>query len=156
MGTSAEKHALEQKDALLEKSLMQPNINLDSINLERLAARERQIVEAVYRLEEATVGEVLAAIDDAPSYSAVRAILSTLVQKGVIEYRNVKNKYLYRPVLPKNSAQKSMIRSLLENFFAGSPTKAVAALIDVAGDEMSDADYSELKELIENARKENR
>ena len=126
------------------------------INLERLAARERQIVEAVYRLEEATVGEVLAAIDDAPSYSAVRAILATLVQKGVIEYRNVKNKYLYRPVLPKDSAQKSMLRNLLENFFAGSPTKAVAALLDVAGDEMSDADYRELKQLIEQARKENR
>ena len=127
-----------------------------NVNLDKLAARERQIVEAVYRLEEATVGEVLDAIDDAPSYSAVRAILSTLVQKGVIEYRNVKNKYLYRPVLPKDSAQKSMLRNLLENFFAGSPTKAVAALLDVAGSEMSDADYSELKKLVEKARKENR
>ena len=137
------------------------NINLANINFDRLAARERQIVEAVYRLEEATVGEILAAIDDAPSYSApsysaVRAILSTLVQKGVIEFRNVKNKYLYRPVLPKDSAQKSMLRNLLENFFAGSPTKAVAALLDVAGSEMSDADYSELKKLVEKARKENR
>jgi predicted transcriptional regulator len=134
-----------------EKSMAQSNVNL-----EKLAARERQVVEAVYRLEEATVGEVLAAIDDAPSYSAVRAILATLVQKGVIEYRNVKNKYLYQPVLPKDSAQKSMLRSLLENFFSGSPTKAVAALLDVAGNEMSDADYFELKQLIENARKENR
>jgi len=127
-----------------------------NVNLEKLAARERQIVEAVYRLEEATVGEILDAIEDAPSYSAVRAILSTLVQKGVIEFRNVKNKYLYRPVLPKDSAQKSMLRNLLENFFAGSPTKAVAALLDVAGNEMSDADYSELKKLVEKARKENR
>jgi predicted transcriptional regulator len=136
--------------------MMQENANLASVNLDRLAARERQIVEAVYRLEEATVGEILAAIDDAPSYSAVRAILSTLVQKGVIEFRNVKNKYLYRPVLPKDSAQKSMLRNLLENFFAGCPTKAVAALLDVAGSEMSDADYSELKKLVEKARKENR
>ena len=131
-------------------------MKIPDINLERLAARERQIVEAVYRLEEATVGEVLDAIDNPPSYSAVRAILATLVQKGVIEYRNVKNKYLYRPVLPKDSAQKSMLRNLLENFFAGSPTKAVAALLDVAGSEMSDADYSELKKLVEKARKENR
>ena len=131
--------------------MTQPNVSL-----EKLAARERQIVEAVYRLEEATVGEVLDTIDDAPSYSAVRAILATLVQKGVIDYRNVKNKYLYRPVLPKDSAQKSMVRNLLENFFAGSPTKAVAALLDVAGSDMSDADYSELKKLIEKARKENR
>jgi predicted transcriptional regulator len=126
------------------------------INLDKLAARERQIVEAVYRLEEATVGEVLDAIDNPPSYSAVRAILATLVQKGVIEYRNVKNKYLYRPVLPKDSAQKSVLKNLLENFFAGNPTKAVAALLDVAGSEMSDSDYSELKKLIEKARKESR
>ena len=130
--------------------------NLAHVNLERLAARERQIVEAVYRLEEATVGEVLDGLDNPPSYSAVRAILSTLVQKGVIDFRNVKNKYLYRPVLPKDSAQRSMLRNLLENFFAGSPTKAVAALLDVAGSEMSDADYSELKKLVEKARKENR
>jgi len=135
---------------------MEQFMKIPDINLERLAARERQIVEAVYRLEEATVGEVLDAIDNPPSYSAVRAILATLVQKGVIEYRNVKNKYLYRPVLPKDSAQKSMLRNLLENFFAGSPTKAVAALLNVAGSEMSDADYSELKKLIEKARKESR
>jgi predicted transcriptional regulator len=137
----------------IQKGETMPRTN---IRLEKLAARERQIVETVYRLEEATAGEVRDAIDHPPSYSAVRAILSTLVQKGVIEYRNVKNKYLYRPVLPKDSAQKSMLRNLLENFFAGSPTKAVAALLDVAGSEMSDADYSELKKLIEKARKENR
>jgi len=127
-----------------------------TINLEKLAARERQIVEAIYRLEEATVGEVLDAIDDPPSYSAVRAILATLVQKGVIEYRNVKNKYLYRAVLPKDSAQKSMLKSLLENFFAGNPAKAVAALLDVARSDMNDSDYAELKKLIDKARKENR
>ena len=133
------------------KTMTQPNVNL-----EKLAARERQVVEAVYRLEEATAAEVLDALDDPPSYSAVRALLSTLVQKGVLDYRNVKNKYLYRPVLPKDSAQKSMLSNLLENFFAGNPKKAVAALLDVAGDKMSDADYSELKQLIEKARKENR
>jgi len=126
------------------------------INLEKLAARERQIVETIYRLEEATVGEVLDAIDDPPSYSAVRAILATLVQKGFIEYRNVKNKYLYRAVLPKDSAQKSMLKSLLENFFAGNPAKAVAALLDVARSDMNDSDYAELKKLIDKARKENR
>jgi len=127
-----------------------------NVQIEKLAARERQIVEAVYRLEEATVGEVLAAIDKPPSYSAVRSILATLEQKGVIKYRNVKNKYLYTPVLPKDSAQKSVLKNLLENFFSGSPTQAVAALLDVAGSEMSDADYSELKKLVEKARKENR
>ena len=126
------------------------------INLEKLAARERQIVEAIYRLEEATVGEVLDAIDHPPSYSAVRAILATLVQKGFIEYRNVKNKYLYRAVLSKDSAQKSMLKSLLENFFAGNPAKAVAALLDVARSSMDDSDYAELKKMIDKARKEQR
>ena len=131
--------------------MKQPNINL-----EKLAARERQIVETVYRLDKATAGDVQNALDNPPSYSAIRAILATLVQKGVIEYRNVKNKYLYRPVVPKDSAQKSILKNLLENFFSGSPAKAVAALLDVAGSDMSDADYSELKKLVEKARKENR
>ena len=101
-----------------------------NVNLEKPAARERQIVEAVYRFEEATVGDVLAAIDDAPSYSAVRAILSTLVQKGVIEYRNVKNKYLYRPVaMTRKNRVAGRIRAILNlNIYRISPGKIGGAL----------------------------
>lgn len=126
------------------------------LKLEKLAPRERQVVETVYRLEEAAVAEVLAAMENPPSYSAVRAMLTTLVQKGYLTYRREKTKYLYRPAFSKDSAQKSVLRNMLDNFFAGSPTKAVAALLDLAGNELGENDYSELKQLIEQTRKENR
>ncbi|MCL2120511.1 MAG: BlaI/MecI/CopY family transcriptional regulator [Planctomycetaceae bacterium] len=128
----------------------------NSIPLAQLAARERQIVEAVYRLGEAGVGEVLAAIDNPPTYSAVRAMMTTLVQKGVLKYRREKTKYLYSPVVGVDTAQRSVMRNLLDNFFAGNPAKAVAALLDVASEKLTDDDCSEIRKLIDNARKEGR
>ncbi len=127
-----------------------------SPRLETLAPRERQIVEAVYRLGEAAVGEVLAALADPPSYSAVRAILNILVQKGFLEYRREKTKYLYRAVLEKDTARKSMLRNLLQNFFSGNATEAVAALLDVAAEDLTAKDYKDLEKMIDQARKENR
>ena len=127
----------------------------NKVKLEDLAARERQIVEAVYRLEEASVGDVLEAIANPPSYSAVRAMLTSLVQKGFLEFRMEKKRYLYRPVLEKDSARKSMLKNMLDNFFAGNPTKAVAAILDVAAANLDDEDFAEMKKLIEKARKEN-
>ncbi len=121
--------------------------------LESLAARERQIVETVYRLEEASVTKVLENLPDPPTYSAVRAILNVLVQKGFLEYRREKTKYLYRPVVTKDAAQKSVLRNLIDTFFAGKPTEAVAALLDVAAADLSDSDYRDIKNLIETARK---
>ncbi len=128
----------------------------NSPRLETLAPRERQIVEAVYRLGEAAVGEVLAALADPPSYSAVRAILNILVQKGFLEYRREKTKYLYRAVLEKETARKSMLRNLLQNFFSGNATEAVAALLDVAAEDLTAKDYKDLEKMIDQARKENR
>ena len=125
------------------------------VKLEDLAARERQIVETVYRLEEASVGDVLEAIANPPSYSAVRAMLTSLVQKGFLEFRMEKKRYLYRPVLEKDSARKSMLKNMLDNFFAGNPTKAVAAILDVAAANLDDEDFAEMKNLIKKARKEN-
>ena len=128
----------------------------NSVNLAQLAARERQIVEAVYRLGEAGVGEVLAAIDNPPTYSAVRAMMTTLVQKGVLKYRREKTKYLYSPVVAVDTAQRSVMRNMLDNFFAGNPAKAVAALLDVASEQLTDNDRSEIRQLIDNAKKEGR
>ncbi len=123
--------------------------------LETLAPRERQVVETVLRLGEATVGQTLAAIPDPPTYSGIRAVMNVLVQKGFLEYRREKTKYLYRAVLEKHSTRKSMLRNLLDNFFAGNPADVVAALLDVAADDLKEKDYKNLKQMIENARKEN-
>lgn len=124
-----------------------------AVRLGTLGARERQIAEIVYRLGEAGVSEVLAEIPDPPTYSAVRAMLNVLVRKGFLDYRREKVKYLYYPVVARDDAGRSAIRQLLKNFFAGKPTDAVAALLDVAAKDMDDADFRDLKDLIEKARK---
>ncbi|MGL6195337.1 MAG: BlaI/MecI/CopY family transcriptional regulator [Thermoguttaceae bacterium] len=79
--------------------------------LENLGWRERQILEAVYRLEDASVSEILKEIPEPPTYSAVRAILNMLVQKGYLETRRDKVRYLYRPVVAKKTVRISMLRS---------------------------------------------
>ena len=89
-----------------------------------LGKRERQIVEAVYRLGEASVSDVLAAIADPPRYSSVRAMLGTLVQKDVLAYRHEGKRYLYRPVASKGETQGSPVRRLVAGLFgAGLPMR---------------------------------
>jgi BlaI family penicillinase repressor len=124
-------------------------------NLMDLATRQQQIVESVYRLEEATVADVVADLDDPPSYSAVRAILSSLVKKGILAYRHQGKRYLYRALDPKEKVQKSALRRIVGTLFAGRPSVALAALLDVAGDSLTDADLDEMRKLIDQARKEN-
>jgi Predicted transcriptional regulator len=123
--------------------------------LESLAPRERQIVETVLRLGESSVADVLAAIPDPPTYSGIRAIMNVLVQKGFLEYRREKTKYLYRAVIEKDQVGMLMLRNLLDNFFAGNPSEVVAALLDVAANDLEEKDYKQLKQMIEIARKEN-
>ena len=94
-------------------------------NLMDLAKRQRQIVEAVYRLEEASVAGVVAELTDPPSYSAVRAILTSLVHKGVLAYRHEGKRYLYRGLAPKEKMQKSVLSRMIGTLFGGRP--AVAA-----------------------------
>ena len=119
-------------------------------NFDQLGARERQIVEAVYRIEEGSVREVVAALSDPPSYSSIRAMLNILAAKGYLNYRLVKNKYLYRPAGQKKAAQKIVLRNALDNFFGGQRTEIVAALLD--GAKLDEAEYQKLRELIDGAK----
>ena len=121
-----------------------------------LGKRERQIVEAVFRLGEASVSEVLAAIADPPSYSSIRAMLGTLVQKDVLAYRHQGKRYLYRPVASKGKTQKSAVRRLVAGLFGGRASDAMAALIDVAGGNLTDEELDRIRQLIDQTRKENR
>lgn len=122
-------------------------------SLETLAPRERQIAEAVYRLEEASVNDVLTDIADPPSYNTVRAVLNTLVQKGFLQTRLDRGKYFYRPTVAKDTTQKRLVRNLVDNMFSGNVTDVVATLLDVAGDELSDSDYQRLRNLINDNKK---
>jgi len=121
-----------------------------------LGKRERQLVEAVYRLGEASVSEVLGELADPPSYSSVRAMLGKLVDKSVLKNRQDGKRYLYRPVTSKEKASRSALRNLLSTFFADEPCDAVAALLDVAEKDLTDDDLERMKRLIEQAQRENR
>lgn len=121
-----------------------------------LGKRERQIAEAVYRLGEASVAEVRGQLPDPPSYSAVRAMLGLLVEKGVLKFRRDGKRYLYRPGMPKAKAQRSALQNLLATFFGGCPTDVMAALLEISAGELSDDDFDRMRQMIEQARKEDR
>jgi predicted transcriptional regulator len=117
--------------------------------------RERQIVEAVYRLGEASVAEVLAELQHPPSYSSVRAMLNLLMEKGVLKTRRDGKRYLYRPSTPRDKASRSALRNLLATFFAGRPTDAMAALLDVSAKALTEGDLDRMRQLIDQASREN-
>lgn len=120
-----------------------------------LGKRERQLVETVYRLGEASVAQVLAELADPPSYSSVRAMLSMLVEKKILRQRQDGKRYLYRPVTSRETARKSAFQQLLRTFFSGEPTVAFATLLDLSAEQLTDDDLNRMKKLIDNARKEN-
>lgn len=121
-----------------------------------LGRRERQIVETVVKLGEASVADVRNHLVDPPSYSAVRAMLVVLVEKKWLKYRQDGKRYLYRPAAGREKSQKRAVSRLLETFFAGSPTDALAALLDSSASEMTDEEYQRMLDMIKQARKENR
>lgn len=121
-----------------------------------LGHRERQLVETVYRLGEASVGDVLGELQDPPSYSTVRAMLGSLVDKGALRFRRDGKRYLYRPAVAAEIAGSSALQNLLATFFDGRASSAVAALLDASGDELSDDELREIKRLVEDRRKQNR
>jgi len=124
--------------------------------LTQLSRRERQIMEVVYRGGKAAATDVLERIPDPPSYSAVRAMLRILEQKGHLRHVVEGNRYVYRPIVPADRARRSALKSVLQTFFEGSPEKAVAALLDMSRAELSDEDLDRLSRLIDQAREEGR
>jgi predicted transcriptional regulator len=124
--------------------------------LEDLSRRERQIMDIVYREGRVSATDVLSRLADPPSYSAVRALLRILENKGHLRHEADGNRYLYLPTLPMHRASRSALQNVLETFFEGSTEKAVAALLDLSRDELSDEDLDRLSRLIGDARKEER
>lgn len=121
---------------------------------QELGRRERQIMDAVYQVGEGSVAEVLVRLPDPPSYSAVRTMIRHLESKGYLRHRRSGTRYVYRPTQSHESASRSAIGHLLETFFGGSASDAVAALLDATSDRLSDADYRRMQDLIEQARRE--
>ena len=119
-----------------------------------LSRRERQIMDVIYARGQATAAEVVAALPDPPSYSAVRALLRILEQKGHVRHEEDGPRYVFLPTVSRDRARRSALRNLVRTFFDGSAAQAAAALIDQA--DLSDADVTRLAEMIEKARKEGR
>lgn len=121
-----------------------------------LSRRERQIMDCVYARGEATVSEVLEDLPAAPSYSAVRAMMRKLEEKGHLAHDAKGPRYVYRPTLPREAAQDSALARVVRTFFEGSPSKLVAALIDSPSSELTEDELDELSALIEQARQRGR
>lgn len=124
--------------------------------LSNLSRRERQIMDVLYRDGQATASEVLAALPDPPSYSAVRAMLRILENKGHARHVAEGTRYVYQPTLPRDRAGRPALAGVLETFFDGSTEKAVAALLDLSRDELSEEQLDRLSQLIDQARMEGR
>lgn len=121
-----------------------------------LSRRERQIMDIIYQLKEATVAQVLERLPNPPSYSAVRALLRVLENKGHLCHKQDGPRYVFSPTLSRESARQTALQHLRKTFFNGSTEEIVAALLDISEDDLSDEDYHRLLELIEKARKEGR
>lgn len=119
-----------------------------------LSRRERQILDILYAKSSATAAEVREALPDPPSYSAVRALLRILEEKGHARHESQGTRYVYLPSEPRESARNSALARIVQTFFEGSAAQAAAALVDSGS--LSDEDLTRLSEMIERARKEGR
>ncbi len=122
----------------------------------QLSRRERQIMEIIYRLGEASAQEVQKNLQDPPSYSAVRAHLRVLEEKGHLHHRHDGPRYIFSPVVSRKNARRSALRGLLRNFFDNSCEDMVAALLEDSSGDLSDEELAKLSRLIEKTREEGR
>jgi BlaI family penicillinase repressor len=121
-----------------------------------LSRRERQIMEVVYARGQATVAEVQDDLPDPPSYSAVRAMLGKLERKNYLRHEEHGLRYVYVPITPVEDVQDTALERVMHTFFEGSPTKAVAAILDLSAVELTEAEIDEMAKLVEQARRRGR
>jgi BlaI family penicillinase repressor len=121
-----------------------------------LSRRERQIMDIVYARGEASAAVVHEQLPDPPSYSAVRALLAILIDKGHLKYRAEQGRYIYSPTRRRSQVGRSALRRVLDTFFEGSLEKAVAALLQGSDANLSPEELARLGQLIEQARQEGR
>ena len=118
-----------------------------------LSRRERQIVDILYAQGRATAAEVQSLLPDPPSYSAVRAMLRILEEKGHVRHEQDGPRYVYLPTVARENAKRSAMRHMLQTFFDGSTAQAISALLDDSSAKLSDADLDRLARMIEDARR---
>ncbi len=122
----------------------------------QLSRRERQILDILHGRGHATAAEVQACLPEAPGYSAVRALLRILQEKGYAKHRREGLRYIYLPTESKERASRSALKRVLATFFEGSVDQAVAALLEAADAELPESEMNKLQAIISKARKEGR
>jgi BlaI family penicillinase repressor len=118
-----------------------------------LSRRERQIMDILYQRGRASAVEILEALPDPPTYSAVRAKLRVLEEKGHVRHEEESLHYVYLPTLPRDTARRSAMSHMVATFFEGSVEQAVAALLDLSETRLSTEDLDRISNLIEEAKK---
>jgi len=123
---------------------------------QKLSRRERQVVEILLSTGESTAGEIHRLLPAPPSYSAVRALLRVMEDKGVLSHKNDGPRYVYKPTIAPAKARQSILKQVLDNLFHGSREQLVAALLDPGADQISREELDRLAAKIEEARKSGR
>jgi predicted transcriptional regulator len=118
-----------------------------------LTKRERQIMDALYKLGRATAAEIRGGLDGSPADSTVRTQLRVLESKGHVRHEEHGLRYVYMPTVPRHSARRSALRHLVDTFFDGSAANAVAALVGGEAARVSDDDLDRIARLIDAARR---
>ncbi len=118
-----------------------------------LSRRERQIIDILYANGRATAADVQAALPDPPSYSAVRAMLRILEEKGHVRHEQDGPRYVYVPTVARDNAKRSALRHVLQTFFDGSAEQAISALLDDGVATLSESELDRLQQLINRARR---
>jgi BlaI family penicillinase repressor len=120
----------------------------------QLSRRERQILDLLYKAGKATAADVQAGLPDPPSYSAVRAMLRILEDKGHVRHDLDGLRYVYMPTVGRDRAKRSALKHVVNTFFDGSASQVMAALFEMSPSQLGDEDLARLRDLIDNAGKD--
>ncbi|MDF2775269.1 MAG: putative transcriptional regulator [Geminicoccaceae bacterium] len=114
--------------------------------------REKQVLDAVYATAPATVNDVLARLPNPPGYSAVRAMLARLEEKGFVRHEEDGARYVYHPTRERAQTRASLLERIVDAYFDGSPTNLVATMLDRSAMSLSERELDELAALVDAAR----
>jgi predicted transcriptional regulator len=118
-----------------------------------LSRRERQIMDILYRAGRGTVAEVRSGLPDPPSYSAVRAMLRILEEKGHVRHEHDAARYIFIPTIKRDAAKRSALRHVINTFFEGSASQVMAALVEMSGRGLDQDELARLRQVIDEAKK---
>ena len=119
-----------------------------------LSRRERQVMNIVYARGRATATEIHEGLPDPPTFSATRAVIRTLEDKGHLRHEEEGLRYVYLPVVSAEKAKRSALKNVVSTFFQGSATKLMSTLLETSTANLSESELNEMEEMIRRAKKE--